>query len=245
MFMLATIHLCATYRILIEGKGYLGSFGTWYNSLSTVTFVTQEILGSGVAIYRTWIIWNHSWKIVTIPTVLLLCEIVTGYTPCILPAIRSPSELATDHLRKATIAAFPFINVILIITCTSLMVYPLLRSHRTRSRLRTNAGGWIRKRRGTFVQIIRIMIESAVLQAIVEVLIIVFYFLQTLSSQTWSMQYIFYSITTTCVGITFTLITLRVKVVGSGILPVVKDQAPLALSAFSVNLTSLTRDGEA
>ncbi|KAF9257012.1 hypothetical protein L218DRAFT_991212 [Marasmius fiardii PR-910] len=220
MFILATVHLCATYQMVIEGKGYLGSYGTWYNSLSTVVFVTQEILGNGVAIYRTWIIWNRSWKIITIPTLLLLCEIVTGYIPCIIPAIVSAFELAAHHIKNSLIA-FSFITVFLNFASTSLSVYPLWRSHQRTSRLRrTNAVGRVRTHRGTFFQIIRIMIESAALQAIVDVTAL-------------SAQFIFYCITATFVGITFTLITLRMKAAGSQALPLVKEQSPVGLSVFS------------
>ncbi|KAG7093124.1 hypothetical protein E1B28_009409 [Marasmius oreades] len=69
--------------------------------------------------------------------------------------------------------------------------------------------------------------ESAALQTLVEVLFLIFRFVKHPP-----IQYMFYCLTVPFVGITFSLITLRIKTVGSIL---VKEEAPV-LSFLAVNL---------
>ncbi|KAF9263856.1 hypothetical protein L218DRAFT_944313 [Marasmius fiardii PR-910] len=192
-------------RALMEPGRFFGSLGQWFSILSKVTYIAQQLLGNGVIMYRTWVLWDRRWKIIAIPCcfLLLMTESV-GVGCALIPKISS-------RVGNALMRTFSLMIVILNIVCTSLIAYPLWSLHRKRSRLQKNA---TKRWSSLFISMIRILIESAVLQLLIEGLFLI------LNSVNHLAQYIFYCLAVPFIpnnrqGITFTLITLRIKVFSS------------------------------
>ncbi|KAG7093119.1 hypothetical protein E1B28_009404 [Marasmius oreades] len=184
MFIIATGHIVTSYFMGLHLRT-VDSLGTWYNVLSNALYIIQELLGTGVAIYRMWIVWNRNWKVTVIPIFLLLSGIALGCMPFTLHLILPPSELTgRHHLIFTFIAIFSFLIVVLNVICTSLIVYPLFSFHRATSILRK-----LPKRSSILPPVIRILIESAMLQLVVELLFLVLWLLHHAA------QYIVFSLT--------------------------------------------------
>lgn len=105
MFFMATFHLIMNgYRLLrgyadfrdIDGGpvAYIGNLRRWDHILKDTIYATQENLGSAAAvcrqgtshfigypdilqIYRTWVLWAFDWKVIIVPTLMLMINIGT------------------------------------------------------------------------------------------------------------------------------------------------------------------------
>ncbi|KAF9256193.1 hypothetical protein L218DRAFT_950192 [Marasmius fiardii PR-910] len=85
MILLATVHVFMSSRALMEPGGFLGSLEQWFSMLSKGTYIAQELLGNGVIMYRTWILWDRRWKVIAVPCCSLL--LLTGVGSALLPKI--------------------------------------------------------------------------------------------------------------------------------------------------------------
>ncbi|KAF9258476.1 hypothetical protein L218DRAFT_1004949 [Marasmius fiardii PR-910] len=228
MIILATAHVVVSCRILMEPGGYFGSITKWFSIVSRVIYIAQELLGNGVVIYRTWIIWDRSWKVIAFPSLLFLCGTGVGIT-----------RMVPEHDNRSganLMGVLSFIIVFLNIICTSLIVYPLWSSQRTTSGFE---GPVIKRRSHLFISIIRTLIESATLQLLIEGLFLILNWVRH------PVEYVFYCLAVPFVGITFTLITLRIKIVSS----IVSSQGlrggeVSAMSYITMNLGGMTEHKE-
>jgi hypothetical protein len=208
MFFIATWHLAMNAFRMVEGYvdhgltfggpvAYIGNLRPWHHILKDTLYATQEILGSAAAIYRCWVLWNHSWKIIVFPSVLLIVNTVAGYMVCGLYSTVSPTETVFDPTLTIWIKIFYSLAVALNIITTSLMGYRIWATHRQSAAFK--AGG------NKLLPVLRILVESAALQLIVEVVLLALY------SSDINAQYIVLESVASVVGITFNAITIRIK----------------------------------
>ncbi|KAG6831336.1 hypothetical protein H0H92_011251 [Tricholoma furcatifolium] len=208
MFFLATFHLVMNCVRMLAGYvdhattpggpvAYLGNLRPWDHILKDTLYATQENLGSAAAIYRCWILYNKNWKVTVLPIALLLTNFVAGYTVCATYAEVNPTETVFSSRLDRWIKTFYSIAVILNITTTSLMAYRIYGTHRQSSSY--NVG------KSKLLPILAILIESAALQLVVEVVLLALY------CSSINAQYIVLESVTSIVGITFNAITLRIK----------------------------------
>ncbi|KAK7062757.1 hypothetical protein VNI00_000246 [Paramarasmius palmivorus] len=205
MFIVATVHLgVGTYRLF---KDYIDVpilpilvVSRWDNLLITSLYVTQELLGSGAALYRCWVLWNMSWQVVMIPTVLFLGELAIGYVP--IPLFRK-SDLAkgiSDPRIFPLITSFYTLTVVTNIITTGLIAYRLWSTHRKSYFITT---------RSVLVPIMWILVESAMLQLVVEAILLCLFLVNSPT------QYVFWGLVVPLIGVTFTAITIRIKFVSA------------------------------
>ncbi|KAJ4466754.1 hypothetical protein J3R30DRAFT_3583420 [Lentinula aciculospora] len=208
MFFIATWHLAMNAYRMVEGYvdhalapggavGYIGNLRPWHHILKDTLYATQENLGSAAAIYRCWVLWSHNWKIILFPSVLLMVNIVAGYMVCGLYSTVSPTETVFDSCLTIWIKIFYSLAVVLNIITTSLMSYRIWNTHRQSS---SYASGQSR-----LIPILRILVESAALQLVVEIVLLALY------SRDINAQYIVLESVASIVGITFNAITIRIK----------------------------------
>ncbi|ESK92761.1 hypothetical protein Moror_15934 [Moniliophthora roreri MCA 2997] len=202
MFMIATIHLAlGTYRLF---KNYIDvavppilPVARWDNITITLLYATQEILGSGAAVYRCWILWNMDWEVVAFPLFLLLGEIAVSYVPSGFIAESDLAKGIADPRIPGFITSFYVLNSAANITTTSLMVYRLWSVHRNSHTAN----------KSILVSVMWILVESAMLQLVVEVILLGLFLVNS------SAQYVFFGLVVPVIGITFTAVALRIKLV--------------------------------
>ncbi|KAL0575176.1 hypothetical protein V5O48_006798 [Marasmius crinis-equi] len=180
----------------------LTTLNTWDNGLWVAGYVTQELLGTGAAIYRCWLLWDKSWRVIVIPAILLLAEIATGYASCAMLASSDPLRGKLDPLLQYMMQTFYALAVIGNMIPTGLMVYRLWSTHRkfSNSAIATPS---------ILYPVLRILVESASLQLIVEVILL------GLFDSGRQEQFIVLPLIVPVIGITFSLITIRIKLVAS------------------------------
>ncbi|KAK7062758.1 hypothetical protein VNI00_000247 [Paramarasmius palmivorus] len=216
MLIIASLHLAvSSYRYF---KDFVDtpfptniSAARWDNQVITAMYVTQELLGSGAALYRCWSLWNKSWRVVMIPALLFLAELGIGYVPCSFYAKSDFSKGIIDPKIFRFIASFYFFTVATNIVTSGLMTYRLWSTHRN-SHVPTKS---------VLIPIMWILVESAMLQLIVEVILLGLFLANS------NAQYVFFGLVVPIIGITFTAITVRIKIVS-------------AANAFGGSLTTST-----
>ncbi|CAL1701652.1 unnamed protein product [Somion occarium] len=214
-FIIATMHLGMNCFRMIRGfvdhvndpggaVGYIGALAPWDHVFKDTLYATQEILGDGVAIYRCWVIWSRDWRIILLPTVLFIVSMVSGYMVCGLYPSQVAGSTVFDPRLARWITIFYAVAVVQSAMTTGLMAYRIWHTDRRSSAYRTASGN--------LMPILRILIESASLQFIVEAILLALY------CANYNAQYILLEIVTPLVGITFTAITIRITLRMSGAL---------------------------
>ncbi|KAK7695608.1 hypothetical protein QCA50_000244 [Cerrena zonata] len=184
--------------------GYLGALAPWDHVFKDTLYATQEILGDGVAIYRCWVIWSRDWRVIVVPCALFIVQLVSGYAVCgLYPSEKAGSTVFDPRLTRFIIIFYATAVVQSSLT-TSLMAYRIWQTDRRSAAYRADSGN--------LMPVLRILVESAALQFVVEVILLILY------SINYNAQYILLEIVTPLVGITFTAITIRITLRMSGAL---------------------------
>ncbi|THH33834.1 hypothetical protein EUX98_g356 [Antrodiella citrinella] len=214
-FCIATMHLGMNCFRMIRGYvehvndpggavGYLGNLAPWDHVFKDTLYATQEILGDGVAIYRCWVIWNRDWRIVILPLMLFIVSIISGYTVCGLYTSQVAGSTVFAPRLTHWISTFYAVAVVQSAMTTGLMAFRIWKTDQRSSSFRANESN--------LMPVLRILVESAALQLIVETLLLSLY------ASDYNPQYILLEIVTPLVGITFTAITIRLTLRMSGAL---------------------------
>ncbi|KAE9402333.1 hypothetical protein BT96DRAFT_855837, partial [Gymnopus androsaceus JB14] len=205
MFILGTFHILLNCLRMIQGytedpAGPLAFYDTinlWSSVTKNVVYATQEVLGSVAATYRCYVLWDRDWRFLLLPTVLILGSLVSGYGACALLAKPGIGSSIFNAKLASWVRIFYALAVIQNVITTSLMAYRIWTSYKRTSACKHNSRGLLR--------VIRILIESAALQLIPELALLVFY------SANMNAHYIALEAITPLVGITFNAITIRLR----------------------------------
>ncbi|KIK51359.1 hypothetical protein GYMLUDRAFT_78233 [Collybiopsis luxurians FD-317 M1] len=209
MFVIATMHLALNAARTVAGYvdhgltpggpvAFIAPLRPWDHVLKDTLYATQESLGSTAAIYRCWVLWNRNWKVIVIPVALLVVEIVAGYMVCGLYVTSSSTTSIFDPQLITWITTFYSFAVGLNIVTTSLMSYRIWSTHRQSSAYKANNNSRL-------LSILRILIESAALQLIVEIVLLALY------CSDINAQFILLESVASVVGITFNAIAIRIR----------------------------------
>ncbi|EKM51486.1 uncharacterized protein PHACADRAFT_261647 [Phanerochaete carnosa HHB-10118-sp] len=207
MWAIATVHLSLNCYRLIQGyvihRDYPGGPSAWFSVLSSwdhvtkdTLYATQEILGDAIAIYRAWILWNQDCRILFPLVVLLIGGTISGYTVCGTFTEEHGTSNIFDHKLKSWISAFYAISFVQSVLTTGLMAYRIWSTERFSAKYRLD--------NRSLLPYLRILIESAALQLIAELIVLALY------ASGRNAQYILLEALTPVVGITFNAITIRI-----------------------------------
>lgn len=207
MFVLATMHLAMNCYRLVRGyvdfalapggaAAYLSNLALWDHIFKDTIYATTEMLGDAVSIYRCWIVWDRNYKIIALPTVLLLVSIVSGYMVCGLYSTFDPSQSVFDPKLTHWVRTFYSVAVVQSAMTTGLMGYRIWQAEKRTAAYRTG--------RSSLRPILWILVESASLLFFVELVLLALY------AANYNCQYLMLEPVTPLVGITFTAITLRI-----------------------------------
>ncbi|KAJ8087772.1 hypothetical protein PM082_006609 [Marasmius tenuissimus] len=188
MNIVATAHLAANhYCYLLAFRGdsiehtpefvVYASLTSWHNIAKALLLLSQVVLGSSVAVrvistsatesyfdgielwqlYRTWVIWNRNYRVICFPFFLLLTQTVSWLAMVAF----FTSEQALAHVDLvAWVGSHATILIIMNLPTTSLMVYRIWSTVLSTSRYFIS----------NLAPLPRIVIESAMLQLVAEVM---------------------------------------------------------------------------
>jgi len=208
MFVIATLHVSMNCYRMVEAYvihrddlggpvAWIAKLAPWHHVFKDTLYATQEMFGDAVAIYRTYILWGKNWKVVVVPGILLVVSMVSGYSVCGLYPTENPNSTVFDPRLLHWITTFYSVAVVQSGLTTGLMAWRIWQTERRSASYRTN-------KEGTLMPIIRILIESASIQFVVEVILLALY------CANYSAQYLLLELVTPLVGITFGAITIRI-----------------------------------
>ncbi|THV06491.1 hypothetical protein K435DRAFT_960469 [Dendrothele bispora CBS 962.96] len=208
MFIIATIHLATNwYRVLIAYVGddsnqggavtFLGRLTPWHRVLTDTLYPTQENLGGAAAIYRTWILWDRDWRLIILPSFMLIANVVAEVNILVLYVTADPTTVIFDGRLNSWIRSFFSIVVALNIITTGLMGYRLWSTHRKSSRYITE--------RSKLIEVLRIFLESAALQLVTQIILLALYSVHN------NAQNLLLESSVPIVGITFNAIAIRIR----------------------------------
>jgi len=207
LFVFATIHLGMNCYRLIRGyvdfasapggpAAYLSELAPWDHVFKDTIYATTELLGDAISIYRCWVIWERNWKVVALPIILLIVSIISGYTVCGLYTVVRTDKTVFDGRLASWISTFYAVAVVQSSMTTGLMMYRIWQAEKRTASYRTG--------RSPLRPLLWILLESAALLVIVEIVLLALY------SANYNCQYLLLEPVTPIVGITFTSITLRI-----------------------------------
>ncbi|KAJ6461225.1 hypothetical protein C8R47DRAFT_1225917 [Mycena vitilis] len=90
MFSMSTIHICIGLArgltAFIDRTGspngaseYYGEIWLWINIFKQALYVTNNIVTDSLVIYRCYVVWSFSYRVVAFPVIMLLATSVCGY----------------------------------------------------------------------------------------------------------------------------------------------------------------------
>lgn len=207
MFIMAAIHVSMNCYRMIEGyvihradpggpAAYLSALAPWHHVFKDTIYATQEMFGDAVAIYRTYVIWGRNWRAVILPAALLIVGMISGYSVCGLYPTEATGRTVFDPRLQAWISTFYAVSFIQSFLTTGLMAFRIWQTDRRSKQYRAD--------KSNLLPVMRILIESAALQLLVEFILLVLYAINL------NAQFILLEIVTPLVAITFNAITIRI-----------------------------------
>ncbi|KAK0457291.1 uncharacterized protein EV420DRAFT_517758 [Desarmillaria tabescens] len=173
LYVLCTIQIAVSWielrTALVYGTSAQSRYGRLSASLSLeVTSAVASALNVLVAdctiIWRCWVVWGQSWKIVALPIIFVVSGIFCGIKLVVHQYTVSSGDAVVTKWAVATIATTLGTNVL----CTTLIITRIVRVTR-RQRGMFDLG--LRTYRG----VIEILVESAALYSITYLLLAIFY----------------------------------------------------------------------
>ncbi|CAL1712311.1 unnamed protein product [Somion occarium] len=216
MFIMASLHFAINAYRMVKGYvvhtqdpggavAYLDNLKTWHHVLKDTLFGVQEVLGDLAAIYRCWVIWDRNVRVIIIPLLFFAITAGTGSTIVGMYPYTSPGTAIFDARFQPWILAFYASEMVQSTLVTSLMAFRIWHTDRAAAPFRVPSGPGL-------LPIARILIESAALLVVPEVILLALYAAES------NGQFIVLETICSIVGITFTAITIRVTLQLSGTL---------------------------
>ncbi|KAJ7078233.1 hypothetical protein C8R43DRAFT_1245304 [Mycena crocata] len=179
---------------------YYEDVGNPLEAAKTAVYVTVTMTGDLFMIYRCFMVWNRKWPIVTLPIMLWFGTGVTGYGATRI-LLLARQEGVFFHGLTPWITSFFVMSLALNIMCTLCIAYRILR---TRMALHKDHVGNSRVYSALIV-----FLESAATYSTSLLVLLIVYVLNS------NAQYILLDVTTSLIGVTFSMILLRLAITGS------------------------------
>ncbi|TFK21668.1 hypothetical protein FA15DRAFT_707020 [Coprinopsis marcescibilis] len=176
---------------------YHGTRGEWDGVTQTFMINFGTWTADAIMIYRCFIIWNRNWLVILFPCLLLALSIAVGAYTFIFTF--DPSLISVDQVAPFYSLVFP-INIGKSTITTGLITHHIYQQHRASRAVGLNSNGGI-----ALVQIMRIIIESAAVYAIQQIILLVLFFLKHPA------QVLFHATLLPSLGIVFLLMVLRTQ----------------------------------
>jgi len=177
IFMLATVNVIGLwinmYRAFVthgqDVEKYLGLIRSQAKTIIQTGQLGAIIMADGLVVYRTWVIWNHKYIVIVVPSLTFVATVISGIWFVTLQHVVSNvnTSVFTTSVTQWTVS-FLLCSFATTMISTGLIVFKLLR---TQSELRRHgvSGGSASHRIG------RILVESAALYSLNHLLYAILY----------------------------------------------------------------------
>ncbi|KAJ7052954.1 hypothetical protein C8F01DRAFT_1032778 [Mycena amicta] len=163
----------------------------------TAVYVTVTQTGDFFMIYRCFIVWNRKWRVVLLPMLMWGGTAVTGYGVTYLLGKAAGNGIFFAQLQP-WITSFFSMSLSINLICTALIAFKILI---TRMALQKDHPGNSR-----VYSALIIFLESAAFYSTSLLILLIVYVLNS------NAQYVMLDVTTSLIGVTFSLIILRLAV---------------------------------
>jgi len=161
---------------------------------------TMVWIGDALLIYRCFIIWKKRWSIIAVPLLLYFTNIALN----IVIAVNWTTRVGPATKQIKMLHKFPLpLSFAQVVTTTTLICYRLIRHHRA-SRA---SGIQPSNNRLSLFHVVRIMLESAAIYAILLFVAIIIQFVHPMA------LWVISGMKVPIIGIAFTLLTIRLHIV--------------------------------
>ncbi|KAF5366583.1 hypothetical protein D9758_008937 [Tetrapyrgos nigripes] len=187
------------YKDNAEGAlGYLAQLWTWSNVFREAIYVTNNVVADSLVVYRCYVVWGNSIKIIIVPVIMLLGSTICGYAAVYGFSTVTPGEdVFVSAIADWGTALFS-ISLSTNITVTSLIAGRIWWVSRQTSQV---LGA---KHSRKYSQALEIVIESGAIFAVTQLILLVLYVLRH------NAQYIVFDSMAQIMGIVPTLIIVRI-----------------------------------
>ncbi|THV02598.1 hypothetical protein K435DRAFT_962909 [Dendrothele bispora CBS 962.96] len=182
LWILATLHIILFLRDSIQAfVFYQGPGGPaaailergWSGHVRSFVFLFETVIGDTVMIYRCFIVYGHSWPIVSPSLILLLAEFGCGLASFIIQVKTPPSIVLTDvgdTLRSVTLATWAITCALTTLNTFLIILRIWLVEKNSRAYITPTAS-----RDNRLMYAIRIVMESGSLYAVVMLILLIVY----------------------------------------------------------------------
>jgi len=160
-----------------------------YVAISALYFI-ETMIGDTFMLYRLFVVWNHSWAILIVPTI---CELAMFATGCYILFAIKETHGSIYVTARGWITAFFVLTLVANLSCTILIAFKIW--HTGRKFIRAGVAGTSK--------IVHILVESASLYSFVLIITLVGYLAKS------NVQFIFMSMINPIIGIIFMMIIVR------------------------------------
>ncbi|KAF8191516.1 hypothetical protein K438DRAFT_1830649 [Mycena galopus ATCC 62051] len=176
----------------------------WVNIVKTIDCLCQTIVGDAMLIYRCWMIYGKSWRVVAFSLVLWLgCVVCTGMTLHIEATLHSNALITSGSLHPL-IVAFWVLTITQTALTTGLIVFRIWRVEQENAPFVYNTNpSSPHKQQSRLRQVMRVIIESGIMYTAIASL--TFITEMANSNSTYGVS----DVEVQIVGITFNLIIIR------------------------------------
>ncbi|EJT98369.1 hypothetical protein DACRYDRAFT_110811 [Dacryopinax primogenitus] len=216
---------------------YFSGAGTWTYALQLSGCMANILVADAVMLYRVWVVWGKRWSFVVVNAILWFATLGSAIRVIQLEVngVRNPVDFANLLLLAHWSTAVPALSLGQTVIATALISFRLYHVERS-------VAGVSRK---SLYPIMRIVIESG---AIYTVLMIIETVTQAVPNAI-SASLLFFQLISPCIGITFSLIVVRVGLGISKGTPLPKGNGGFSSNSdpinFSVRRTGDTQGGVA
>ncbi|KAJ7156517.1 hypothetical protein C8R43DRAFT_998235 [Mycena crocata] len=206
IWILSTMHwIVNVYRayqafiVFPEGAvAYYDTLNLPTYTAKNVAYATLTIVADAFASYRCYVVWNRNWYIGAIPGILLLSTAAAGYGATYVFTTVEPGNVIFLDKIVPWITAWISLTLATNVICTCLIAYRIIRSQHTVRKLNRVGNDRVSS---TLI----IIVESAAIYSVTLIALITSYLAGS------NGQYVVIDVTISVIGITFTMILLRVS----------------------------------
>jgi len=204
MFILATMHLGIDLKRAILAfidfrnapggpNSILGDVSNFVYIFKSSVYVFQTTLGDGFVIYRLFIVWAGDYRIIIFPVLMLLGGVAAGIGACFSFSIAAASGSIFKITLGHWIVSYFSITIALNVLCTALIAWKIWSINHQSARA------------GDLNSVIVIIVESGAIYSATLLTLLILYELGNFG------QYLVLDAVNPIIGITFTLIIIRVS----------------------------------
>ncbi|KAF9465436.1 hypothetical protein BDZ94DRAFT_1214614 [Collybia nuda] len=241
MYIIATVDIALNlYRMiqayiwLRDSVGpvfYLLDMRRWDNIAHNLNLCFMTWLGDALVIYRCFIIWNRSYLVILVPSLLLIFSIAVNVV--IMFWLTHPFSVSFMGLITWMDMVYP-VNLAQNILTTGLIAFKILYQHR----ISTAAGVRRAGSRLRLIHIVRILVESAMVYTFQVLILMILYF--RLHNAQFIVQY---AIIPT-IGIVFNLIAVRIHMTEFGSTHATRTDILTGMSRWADESTATELEGD-